>query len=544
MGIADYLICGIYLAFVAAIGVVFFRSQRATRDFFLAGRSLGWILVGISLMGSLASSIGFVGAPTAGLASGAIMLWSLVALPLSYPLVVRVFIPFFMSLRVYTPYEYLERRFDLRIRLLASGLFIFWRIIWMAVTVYVPVMVLNVVTQGAVPVVAGVVALGALATLYATFGGMRAVVWTDVAQCAVMFGAAGAAIYALQFSVPGGVPAIWETARAAGKIQWTANVAGWDGAGWLERLRLYLYTDFTVPAIIAGFTMGKLGNYCVDQVMVQRYLSARSIATARRGFLLNCVAFALYFTLMTVVGIGLFAFRKHANLPPDIRPDGVFPYFIAHFMPMGAAGLVLSAIMAAAMSTVDSGVNSCVSAIANDFYYRLVRGVPSLELSGAGPDEERARVRLSRYSSLVLGTLVILFGCLVYRLGDTFELALKVVNSFIGPLFAIFVLGMFSRRASARGVFWGATAGIAVTALTVVSDPLSVWLLARNGGTGSLLIRIVQLFDIGFLWTSCFGFVITWGMGYMASIVFFERSAKTENWTYQAFRAMSERGDA
>lgn len=535
MTVIDYSLCAVYLAAVLAIGAFFFRSQKSSREYFLAGRNLGWVAVGISLMATMASSIGFIGAPTAAIGAGAIMLWSLVALPISYPLVTRLFMPFFRNLRVYTAYEYLEHRFDLRVRLLASALFILWRVIWMAVTIYVPAMVLNVATDGQIAITPAVVVLGAVAVLYTAFGGIRAVVWTDVAQFVVMFGGVGVALYTVIAHVPGGISGVLSTVEATGKASWTASMPGWDTASVLDRCRLYLYTDFTVLAIIVCFTMDKFGNYCVDQVMIQRYLIARSLKAARRGFLLNCVTFAAYFALMTFVGLALFAFRKHTPLPEGIKPDAIFPYFIANYMPVGAAGLILSAIMAAAMSSLDSGVNSCIGAITNDFYYRLWRGESSME--GAQDDRcgERARVRLSRYSCLGLGVLIIAIGSVAGSLGTVFELALKVVNCFLGELFALFLLGLFSRRAGARGVFWGTLFGSLLTALVVLADNLNKWALAWNAGQPSMASRLFAALDIGFLWTSTFGFFVTLALGYGLSLIL-DRNLTAPRWTYRDIR--------
>ena len=531
MSILDYALCAAYLALVLAIGAYFFRSQRSSREYFLAGRNLGWVVVGISLMATMASSIGFIGAPTAAIGAGSMILWSLIALPLSYPLVTRLFIPFFRNLRVYTAYEYLEHRFSLRVRLLASALFILWRTIWMAVTIYVPVMVLHVATDGRIPVAPAVIVLGAAATFYTAMGGVRAVIWTDIAQFVVMFGGVGVALYTVISHVPGGIGGVISAVSAAGKFSFTATMPGWDGASLWERCRLYLYTDFTVIAILAGFTLDKFGNYCVDQVMIQRYLSAKSLAAARRGFLLNCFIFAAYFVLMISVGLALFAFRKHAALPADLRPDGIFPYFIAHYMPVGAAGLMLSAIMAAAMSCMDSGMNSCIGAITNDFYYRLWRGQINMESSDDDSASEQARIRLARYSCFGLGALIVAIGSVAGSLGTVFELALKVVNCFLGELFALFLLGLFFRRAGARGAFYGTILGSVLTALTVLAEPCTRWALAANGGQPSALSRLFSALDIGFLWTSLAGFLSTLLLGYLLSLVL-DRHAPRKRWTY------------
>lgn len=512
----DYSLCAAYLAFMVLMGAVFFRGQRSPREYFLAGRDVGWVAVGISLMATLASSIGFIGAPAAAQDSGVLLLWSLLAFPIVYPVVTRVFIPLFRGMNAYTAYEYLEKRFDLRVRLFASALFIFWRVTWMAVTLYVPALVLHVVSGETVPVYAGVIVLGVVTVAYTTLGGIRAVMWTDVAQFIVMFGGICAALVLTVGAVPGGIAGVWQTLLDGGKLRLTAAMPGWNEAGLLEKLRLYAYTDFTVLAIIVGFTLDKFGNYCADQVLVQRYLAARSLESATRGFLLNCFAFSIYFTLLTFVGLTLFAFRQHTALPPGLKPDSLFPYFIAHYLPPGGAGLLLSAIMAAAMSSLDSGVNSCIAAITNDFYHRLWRGHASLESAQDDPEANAARMRLARLSTAGLGVLVIALGCVVGHLGGVFELALKLINGFIGPLFGVFLLAVFTRRSRANCVFWGMLTGCLVTGVSILAEPLALGLAARGLDTSASIMR---LFDIGFLWTSALGLLVTLAGGYTLSLV-------------------------
>lgn len=515
----DYGLCVVYLIGIALLGGWFFRNQRSARDFFLAGRTMGWLPLGLSLMVTLASSIGFIGAPTAAIHSGIIMLWSLVAIPLTFPVVIWVFLPFYNRLQLYTAYEYLERRFDVRVRLFASGLFILWRITWMAATLYVPAMVFHVATGKAVPVATGVIVFGLVATAYTAVGGIRAVIWTDVAQFFVMFGGVAVALALIDRSVSGGAAAVWEAAQSAGKTHLTAPVPGWAAAGPWGKARLYLYTDFTVLAIMVSFTLDKLGNYCVDQAMVQRYFCAKSLRTARIGFALNCVAFALFFTLMTLAGIALIAFRAGHPVPESLRPDQVFPYFIAHYMPAGAAGLMLAAIMAAAMSSLDSGVNSCITAISNDFYNRLWRHRHNMDESVASEREALSQVWLARISTVVLGICVIVMACFIGRMGDVFQIALKLVNSFIGPLFGVFTLAMFTRRAHGLGVLLGALLGAALAALIVFADKLG---------------PAFHVFDVGFMWVSALGFLTTYVLGYGLSLALPTPASNGVAWTFRA----------
>ncbi|MBN1343812.1 MAG: sodium/solute symporter [Phycisphaerae bacterium] len=514
----DYMVCIAYLLFITALGAIFYGSQKSTKDYFLAGKSMGWIPVGLSLMATLTSAIGFIGSPAGAWKYGLILLWGLTALPLSFPIVVWVFMPFYHKLNVYTAYEYLERRFDVRVRALTSGIFILWRITWMAAAVYVPSFVLNVVTGEKLPLVPTVIALGILATLYTSMGGIKAVIWTDVAQFVIMFGGMITAAIIIITGVEGGLPEIWRLLSESGKSSFVAKMPGWDAAGFLAKIKLYVYSDVTVVAIVLTATLGKLGNYCVDQVMVQRYLTARSLRTSQGAFLCNCFAYAFYICSMTLVGVGLFAFMAHHAFPEGLRNDEVFPYFIAYKMPAGVAGLMIAAIYAASMSSLDSGVNSCITAITNDFYNRLWKGRRSLDDDADDESAKTHHLRIAQVSSLVLGLLVTVLACFVGRMGDVFMIAAKLIQGFIGPLFGIFILAMFTRRASAFGAMMGGAIGTVLTGIAIFAEKLG----------GAFLV-----FDIGFMWPTMLGFLSTLVLGYGFSLVSPPPVEDKQAWTWR-----------
>jgi len=512
----DYCLCVAYLLGIVGLGALFYKRQKTTKDFFLAGRSMTWLPVGLSLMATLTSGIGFIGAPAGAVKYGIITLWGLLALPLSFPVVVWVFMPFYHRLKVYTAYEYLERRFDVRVRCLTSGIFILWRVTWMATAIYVPSMVLNIVTDGRLPLIPSVIGLGVLATVYTALGGVKAVIWTDVVQFVIMFGGMIVAAAVIVLKVPGGLPEIWTTLEAAGKTHMSATIEGWATATPLGRMNLLLFTDVTAVAVIVSATVGKLGNYCVDQVMVQRYLTARSLKTSQGAFVCNCFSYAVYVLSMTVVGAALFAYAGHHHFPETLRNDQVFPYFIANAMPIGIAGLMVAAIYAASMSSLDSGVNSCITAITNDFYNRLWKKRHSLEDASITQAEQRRHLLLARVATLVLGILVTFLACFVGEMGDVFKISAKLINGFIGPLFGIFMLAMFTRRAHAMPVLIAGILGTAIAGLTIFAEKLGL-----------------ENFDIGFMWPSTLGLVVTFVLGYALSIAIPAPATEGEVWTFR-----------
>ena len=519
----DYAICVAYLLGIVGLGAFFYKGQKTTKDFFLAGRSMGWLPVGLSLMATLTSGIGFIGAPAGAFKYGLMTVLGLLALPLSFPVVVWVFMPFYHRLRLYTAYEYLEHRFGYSVRALTSGIFIVWRITWMATAIYVPSYVLNTVSNGQLPLVPSIIVLGILATAYTALGGVKAVIWTDVAQFVVMFGGMITAALIIVLKVPGGLPEIWENLREAGMTRMTATMEGWESAGLLGKLRLYVFTDVTALAIIISATVGKLGNYCVDQVMVQRYLTARSLRTSQGAFVTNCFAYCFYILSMSLVGAALIAYGRHFPFPEGLRNDQAFPYFIAHAMPVGIAGAMVAAIYAASMSSLDSGVNSCITAFTNDFYNRLWRKRASLEDASISEAEQRRHLAMARVATVVLGVIVTFLACYVGAMGDVFKIANKLINGFLGPLFGIFMLAMFTRRAHAVPVLIGGIVGSTLTGLTIFAEKLHL-----------------DPFDIGFMWPSTVGVVSTFALGYVLSWIIPRPGADTGDWTFRGVMKKAE----
>src|SRR5262249_32842480 len=177
-----------YLAALAGVGIYFSRRQSTLSDFFLARQSMAWLPVGLSLMAALNSGIDYLMQPASTIKYGLILLVGTSSWMFLYPWVARVTLPFYRRLGVFTAYEFLETRFDVRVRLLAAGIFIIWRLGWMATAIYVPCLAINAATSGAADLTAMIVVLGALVTLYTTLGGVQAVIWNDVMQFCIMFG--------------------------------------------------------------------------------------------------------------------------------------------------------------------------------------------------------------------------------------------------------------------------------------------------------------------------------------------------------------------
>jgi sodium-coupled monocarboxylate transporter 8/12 len=342
------------------------------------------------------------------------------------------------------------------------------------------------------PLVGTIIVLGIITTTYTTVGGVRAVVWTDVVQALIMFGGIVLAIVLLVREIPGGLVGVWDAANAADKIYLSARIPGWDlSQGFWDRLSLYFHWPITSVAILIATFLGQLNNYGSDQVMIQRYLSARSLADCKRGFLTNALAYLVYVGMFLVLSMSLLAYFQHHPLPKGTPYEDYFPYFIGARMPVVVKGLILAAIYSAAQSSVSAGISASTSVIYANFYQRLYFGRVVIH-EAREEDIQRKNVLFNRLCAVSFGVVVITLACCIQYLGPLFALANKIVSCFSGVMIPVFLLGMFSRQARSLGVTVGAICGVIVMFLWGFGHELGLFEKA-----------------LGYGWVSTSGFVTT-----------------------------------
>ena len=440
MQTADYIIFLAYLAGMLVLGGIFARKQRLNSDFFLAGRSMHWVPIGLSIMATVFSAINYTAFSGEVFGHGLYVMLCLPIFPLVALPITRIVMPFYHRMHLCSAYEYLERRFDTRVRCLASGLFIIWRIFWMATALFVPCKVLSIITGLDVCVL--IVLAGVTATIYTMAGGMKAVMWTDVVQFVVLFGGILLGVAVATARTPGGVAGMLRTAATGGLIR---PFYPFDP----EIFSLNPHIRITLWSCWIGTFTAFLARYGADQVVVQRYFTARSLKHVQRGFHLNYISAMASLVLLAFMGWAIYA---HALRTGILGTGGACPLFyfgaFVQSLPGGATGLIVAGLFAATMSSVDSGINSCCAAFVTDFYSRFSRKRGDAELT------------LSRLLTLGFGAVVIAAALNVGRLGSVFEIANKIVNGFGSPLLAVFLLGMFSRRANSRGMLIGGLLGV------------------------------------------------------------------------------------
>lgn len=453
----DWIVIGVYAALVIGLGWLYSRRQSSTEEYFLAGRRTSFLIAGISLFATLLSTISYLSAPGEVIGHGPIVYAGLIAMPVVYLVVGYLVIPTLMRVPVTSAYELLESRVGLGVRLVGSGVFMATRVVWMALLTFVSAKAFVTMLQwepDAVPYV--IVVLGTIAVIYTTLGGLRAVMVTDVVQFFVLVG--GILLTVIFITVDLGSVRAWLP---------TAWAPQWD-----EQPLFSLSPTIRVTLLgsMISYTLFWVCASISDQVAIQRYLATRDARTARRALLTNLIADIVVSSLLVLTGFALLGFfQHHPQLLPEGRDllgdvDFLFPHYIANFLPIGIAGLVVSAMLAAAMSSLDSGLNSIATVFSVDVLGRCGRSTR--------PDKKR--LKIARVLTCGLGVAVVLLACCMGVVpGNIVEVLFKTVGLFFAPLAGLFFTALFVRFATAIGTIGGAVCGFITAALIAYWDVIT-----------------------------------------------------------------------
>ncbi len=470
----DYGIFVVYLLASVLIGVLFVKEQRNLKDYFLAGQSMNSVVVAISVLAALFSGITYLGAPSEVYAHSFWFVLIALSFFIATPAVNLIFLPFFYKSDFFTAYQFLEKRFSVGIRTLASILFISRTVIWLALATFAPALALEQVTG--LPLWLTITATGLLTTFYTTLGGMKAVIWTDVMQFVVLFGGQLAIIILAVAAVPGGASGIYEIGQAGGKFAFSFSLD--------PTVRV------TVWGLIIGGAFANLVQMATDQVSVQRYLTATDLKAAQRSLWIKLALTLPVVSVFYLTGLVLYAFYQTKGDPVAAGQvasvDQILPYFVVTELPVGMPGLLVAAIYAASMSTISAGLNSMTSSTLVDIYQRLFK---------PEADEEN-QLNLARWVTLGFGVIVTALAFFVSKLGTILQASNTIFGLVGGPLLGIFFLGILSKRANAQGAMLGWIAGILA------------------------LVPIVYLTKVSFLWYGFVGCLTTYFFGWLFSMMF------------------------
>ncbi len=451
----DWIVLAVYAGLTLWLGWFYGRRQTSTREYFVGGGRLNPLAVGVSLFATLVSTVSYLSVPGEIIAKGPVTLAQLVTLPVVYVVVAYWLLPAFMGRRVTSAYELLEVRLGAGARLLGASMFIILRVGWMSLVVYAAAVALTVmIGAGPEAVPAIVLVTAAVAVAYTSLGGLRAVVVTDCIQSTLLLSGALVVIGVVTVEMGGfgWFPTTWQA-------NWdTQPLFSWNPATRVTAFGAVISTLTWYAATAGG-----------DQVAIQRFMATTDLKAARRAYATQLIAITVVTVALALVGLALLgyfeAFPGELGAGLSLSDDGdhVFPYFIAQRLPTGIAGLVVAAMFAAAMSSVDSGVNSISAVVLTDFAPRL----------GKGGGDDATRLRLARWIAVGTGGLIVLGSFLMAIVpGNITETTSKTSNLLTTPIFGLFIFAMFVRRVRPVGAFVGTAAGIVAAALVAFSGPI------------------------------------------------------------------------
>ena len=446
---ADLAVLLLFLAAMAYMGWYLARKRNNnSEDFFLGGRSLpGWA-VGLSMAGTALSSVTFLALPAATYVLDMRYVMQYAAYPLVILMAIFLFIPFFRKSGITSAYEYLENRFGLPVRLYTSASFIIMQQIRLAAVLYL--MALPVAHLTGIPVLWVIFLCGIAVMLYSGFGGMTAVVWTDVVQTIILFAGAFIIIGGILADVPGGLNGVIEQGSAAGKFS-----LGPRSFGLGER------TMFVM--VLAGFTTFLSGSIA-DQTVVQRYLAASSTFEARKAAVISAVSCMFTWGIFLFLGVALFVWVKNTGDAQiaKLTPEEVLPYYILHRIPQGIAGVIITAVIAAAMSTLSSGINSNATVCVVDFIRRCI----------APGKSDAYYLKCGKYASFASGIIMIAGAAAFHFLPreSMTDLTLIIGSLFGGCTLAIFLAVFFCKRINSTRAMIGIAGALVCNVYCMLSS--------------------------------------------------------------------------
>ena len=486
----DWLIIVMYAAATIGLGWYFSRRQKTTQEYFIgSGRMSPW-LIGTSLFATLLSTITYLSRPGEMIGKGPAAMATLVSLPLAYLIVANLLIPVYMRHRVTSAYELLESRLGVGIRVLGAAMFLVLRLVWMSLLVYLAAKAMTVmigVDAKWIPLI--VLVTGFVAVIYTSLGGLQAVVMTDLLQSLLLLG--GAVLVLVTVSVELGGFGWFPTS-------WQPN---WD------RQPLFSIDPKVRLTIVGTIVMQLTWNVCTaggDQTAVQRFMATGDAASARRAYLIQLVWSGMVTVTLSIVGLALLGYFQtradvlHAGMSLTENADDIFPHYIAYHLPPGVSGLVVAAMFAAAMSSIDSGVNSITAVLMTDF----------LERFGMRPRTRRGHVRVAKLMAFSVGAIVVVGSSFMEHVpGNITAVTAKTNNLLVTPIFALFFFALFVPFATPVGVLIGAIAGTATASLIAFSGPI----FGMNPVTGGD--------PVSFQWIGPASLLVNLAVGSLASLL-------------------------
>ena len=463
----DLAIIAVYLIGITLFGIRFRKRQRTLRDYFLAGRDIPWWAIAISIVAAETSTLTIISIPGLAYDTNLTFLQVVLGYIVGRVIISFVLLPHYFRGDLYTAYELIEKRFGSGLRSLTSGLFLLTRAAAEGVRVYaVSIVVAIALGTGEL---ASIAIITILTLIYTFEGGLAAVIWTDVVQTAIYVGGTVIGVFTILHYVPGGWAHIQQIAAAGHKLQ----VFDFTPTFW---------KPYTFWAGVIGGAIFTTASHGTDQLIVQRLLAARGFKQSATALISSGVIILFQFALFLTLGAMLFAYY----LVPSKTfgtPDRIYPTFIVTRMPHGISGLLIAAILAAAMSNLSAALNSLSSSSILDLYLRLRPEI-----------DERRRMRLSRIATVIWAAVLFVLAIIALHFaGRVVEVGLQIASIAYGALLGVFLLGVLTRRANQNGAILGMLCGFATE------------------------VYLWQFTPVPWTWWVAIGTAVTFTVGYAAS---------------------------
>jgi len=464
----DLAIIALYLVGITLFGLRFRKKQRSLRDYFLADRNIPWWAISLSIVAAETSTLTIISMPGLAYDSNLTFLQVAMGYVVGRIIISFVLLPHYFRGDLYTAYQLIERRFGTRLRTVTASLFLLTRAAAEGVRVYAVSIVVSIALGTGQ--IASIAIITLLTLIYTFEGGLAAVIWTDVVQTVIYIGGTLVGVFTILHLVPGGWPAIHTAAANAGKLQvfdFTPN----------------FWQPYTFWAGLIGGALFNTASHGTDQLIVQRLLAARNERQSATALISSGIAIFFKFALFLIVGVMLWVYY---GLPSSAfgKADYIYPKFIVSQLPHGISGLLIAAILAAAMSNLSAALNSLSSSSMMDFYLRR-----------HPQTDDRKQLRLSRISTFFWALLLFALAVLsLHKVARVIEVGLAIASVAYGALLGVFLLGVLTKRANELGGMVGMLFGFALE--------FYLWMWTK----------------VPWTWYVPMGTAVTFAVGYAASV--------------------------
>jgi solute:Na+ symporter, SSS family len=440
----DLAVILVYLAGITWFGARFRSGQKSLRDYFLGGRTAPWWAISLSIVSAETSTLTIVGTPALAFSGNMGFLQIVLGYLLARIVISILFLPQYFRGEMFTAYELMRRRFGERIRKLTASIFLVTRALAEGVRVVAISLVISIILgSGELASIALIVAL----TLFYTFeGGMTAVIWTDVVQMSLYVIGAVVSFFVILGKIPGGWAHVADVAGAAHKF----TIFDFRFAFNMQ----FFSRTYSFWAGLAGGCFLTTATHGTDQLMVQRLLSARNEGQSRAALLASWVVILIQFTLFLLIGILLFVYYGDAHLAAPSQLDRLYPEFIWNNLPVGVAGLLIAAILAAAMANLSAALNALSSTVVVDF------------LHGGS-------IRLARRTTVIWGSILLAVAILLRHSRSVLEAGLTIGSIPAGALLGVFLLGVLTKKPGEKAAMTGVAAGLTAILLVRFETPIA-----------------------------------------------------------------------